>query len=112
MASPYFITALASLAVCPALPPVSSLHRALWFPSLLIGVTLSGLCVFVCWVFWTDHQRHREREAREAVREQLWAARDPEGYAEGVRRRQEEDALVAATLAAYPSCPWWRRRST
>ena len=110
MASPYFITALASLAVCPALPPVSSLHRAPWFPSLLIGVTLAGLCVFVFWVFWTNHQRHREREAREAVREQLWAERDPAGYSEVMRQRQEEDVLVAAALAQSP--PWWRRSSS
>ena len=110
MASPYFSTVLLSLAECPTLPPVSSLHGSVRLTSLIVGVVMAGLCFFVLWVFWSDRQRNREHEAREAVLEQLWAARDPEGYAQVVRHRQEEDALVAEALAQYH--PWWRRRSS
>ena len=38
-----------------------------------------------------------------AVREQLWAARDPEGYAEVLHRRQEERRMTSK-----PPFPWLR----
>lgn len=80
-----------------------------WPYALLMTLMNVALLVVFVWVMWDSRRQRREHEAREAIRHEQWAARNPAGYAAAVQQRADEDALVAARLAQRPSW-WWRRR--
>jgi hypothetical protein len=85
-----------------------------WPYALFMTVMMLGLVAFMIW-FTLDNRRYRREMAiRDAIRDERWAAEDPDGYALAIgytlamQRRAETEALVAARMAAYQ--PWWRRR--
>lgn len=92
---------------CPPLTLSAMLVSPWRLPSIFMAVVMLGLVIFLIWFILDSRRWRREQQARHAVREQLWAERDPETYARIMLQRAEEEALVAATLAQYQ--PWWRR---
>jgi hypothetical protein len=74
-----------------------------WPYALLMTVMMLGLVVFFVW-FTLDNRRYRREMAiRDTIRDERWAAADPDGYALAMQRRAETEALVATRMAAYQS---------